>query len=277
MGKRPDPMDQPEPVARFANAFRELVDATRMPLERLGTQVKKSASALSDYQNGKRQPSEDLVLMVHELALRKARELAKPQPFTVEEIKHLLANARAARHDSTDSEELASAAEEHPKRPMADGTEAEPHAKNQQTWTRQRRPGTVALVALTLVLACAGLGGIAAWTSSSNDTDQRLGGAAAPSSSSTTPQRRQPSPPTSTARRVCAETLLVRSAPKAPSKGARRVGTLRTGDSFDVERYSSDRIYAYGFAHGQVRKHGWIDAQWLCAPGESPPTGPGNG
>lgn len=45
------------------------------------------------------------------------------------------------------------------------------------------------------------------------------------------------------------------------------VGTLRRGESIDVERSDRTGKWLYGVAEGQVGKPGWVDAQYFCRNG----------
>ena len=62
-----------------------------------------------------------------------------------------------------------------------------------------------------------------------------------------------------TRRAVCAQDLIVRNAPAGTF-----IGTLYGGQSIDVTKYSSDGVWAYGFAYGYTNKWGWVLAQYLC-------------
>jgi hypothetical protein len=57
---------------------------------------------------------------------------------------------------------------------------------------------------------------------------------------------------------VCAQTLYVRTAP-----GSAWMGTLYTGQTFQVEGPKSDG-YIYGFAYGDINRHGWVQDGWFC-------------
>lgn len=57
---------------------------------------------------------------------------------------------------------------------------------------------------------------------------------------------------------VCAADLYVREQPLG-----RAIGTLYTGQTFDVERYSAEG-WAYGMAYGNVNQHGWVQNGWFC-------------
>ncbi|RAJ29657.1 hypothetical protein K353_06612 [Kitasatospora sp. SolWspMP-SS2h] len=56
---------------------------------------------------------------------------------------------------------------------------------------------------------------------------------------------------------VCAQDLYVRTAP-----GGAWTGTLYTGQTFTVERVQSG--WAYGFAYGDINRHGWVQDGWFC-------------
>lgn len=56
---------------------------------------------------------------------------------------------------------------------------------------------------------------------------------------------------------VCAESLYVRTDP-----GGAWTGTLFTGQTFTVERKQSG--WAYGFAYGDINRHGWVQDGWFC-------------
>jgi hypothetical protein len=58
---------------------------------------------------------------------------------------------------------------------------------------------------------------------------------------------------------VCADTLSVRYSP-----GGDAFGTLRFGETFDVESKDSSGSWAYGAAYGHVNAHGWVIAAYLC-------------
>jgi hypothetical protein len=57
---------------------------------------------------------------------------------------------------------------------------------------------------------------------------------------------------------VCAQNLYVREQPLG-----RVIGTLYTGQTIDVERYSASG-WAYGMAYGHVDAHGWVQGGWFC-------------
>lgn len=59
--------------------------------------------------------------------------------------------------------------------------------------------------------------------------------------------------------KVCAEDLLVRTAPDGEARG-----TLYEGELFKVERYSETGRWAYGVAYGGVSQRGWVLAEYLC-------------
>lgn len=56
---------------------------------------------------------------------------------------------------------------------------------------------------------------------------------------------------------VCAQDLYVRTAP-----GGAWTGTLYTGQTFTVERVQGG--WAYGFAYGDINRHGWVQDGWFC-------------
>jgi hypothetical protein len=60
-------------------------------------------------------------------------------------------------------------------------------------------------------------------------------------------------------RTVCATDLYVRDAPAGVIYGA-----LFKGQSFSVERYSPSGDWVYGFAYGNVNRHGWVQNGWFC-------------
>ncbi|HYO53134.1 hypothetical protein [Archangium sp.] len=62
-----------------------------------------------------------------------------------------------------------------------------------------------------------------------------------------------------TRRTVCAQDLYVRTAPLGAW-----MGTLYRGQSFDVDHYSSDGAWVYGFAYGNVNRWGWVQNGWFC-------------
>jgi len=57
---------------------------------------------------------------------------------------------------------------------------------------------------------------------------------------------------------VCANTLYLRTTP-----GGAWQGTLYNGQTFLVEGPSSDG-YIYGFAYGDINRHGWVQNGWFC-------------
>jgi hypothetical protein len=64
---------------------------------------------------------------------------------------------------------------------------------------------------------------------------------------------------------VCARDVRLRPSPSAPSDQA--LGTVRSGDTFTVDRYSSTGSWVHGIAHlesGDVE--GWIEGGWFCPP-----------
>jgi hypothetical protein len=56
---------------------------------------------------------------------------------------------------------------------------------------------------------------------------------------------------------VCAQDLYVRTAP-----GGAWMGTLYYGQTFLVESKSGD--WVYGFAYGNINRHGWAQDGWFC-------------
>lgn len=56
---------------------------------------------------------------------------------------------------------------------------------------------------------------------------------------------------------VCAQTLYVRTAAGGPW-----MGTLTAGQTFTVE--STRPGWDYGFAYGDINRHGWVQAGWFC-------------
>jgi hypothetical protein len=62
-----------------------------------------------------------------------------------------------------------------------------------------------------------------------------------------------------TRKTICARDLYVRSAPAGAI-----IGTLFTGNSFDVERYSPSGDWVYGYAWGHVNAWGWVQNGWFC-------------
>ncbi|WP_461007997.1 hypothetical protein [Streptomyces capparidis] len=56
---------------------------------------------------------------------------------------------------------------------------------------------------------------------------------------------------------VCADSLYVRTEP-----GGAWMGTLHHPQTFLVERVSGG--WAYGFAYGDVNRHGWVQDGWFC-------------
>lgn len=56
---------------------------------------------------------------------------------------------------------------------------------------------------------------------------------------------------------VCANDLYVRTAP-----GGAWMGTLYKGQTFLVENKQSG--WAYGFAYGDINRHGWVQDGWFC-------------
>jgi hypothetical protein len=64
---------------------------------------------------------------------------------------------------------------------------------------------------------------------------------------------------TNTTREVCAQSLYVRAAPAGVV-----IGTLFTGDNFNVERSDASGIWLFGHAYGNVHKDGWVENGWFC-------------
>ncbi|MGW1811129.1 hypothetical protein [Streptomyces sp. NPDC002078] len=56
---------------------------------------------------------------------------------------------------------------------------------------------------------------------------------------------------------VCASDLYVRTDP-----GGAWMGTLYKGQTFLMERKQSG--WAYGFAYGDINRHGWVQDGWFC-------------
>ncbi|MFJ3640553.1 hypothetical protein ACIPRD_12435 [Streptomyces sp. NPDC090108] len=56
---------------------------------------------------------------------------------------------------------------------------------------------------------------------------------------------------------VCAQDLFVRTDP-----GGAWMGTLYKGQTFQVESKQSG--WAYGFAYGDINRHGWVQDGWFC-------------
>ncbi|MFG2625863.1 hypothetical protein [Streptomyces sp. NPDC048473] len=56
---------------------------------------------------------------------------------------------------------------------------------------------------------------------------------------------------------VCAQDLYVRTDP-----GGAWMGTLYKGQTFTVESKQSG--WAYGFAYGDINRHGWVQDGWFC-------------
>ncbi|MEU6405778.1 hypothetical protein [Streptomyces sp. NPDC046985] len=56
---------------------------------------------------------------------------------------------------------------------------------------------------------------------------------------------------------VCAQDLFVRTDP-----GGAWTGTLSKGQTFLVESKQSG--WAYGFAYGDINRHGWVQDGWFC-------------
>jgi hypothetical protein len=56
---------------------------------------------------------------------------------------------------------------------------------------------------------------------------------------------------------VCADTLYVRTEPLGAW-----MGTLYRGQTFLVEKL--DGSWVYGFAYGDINRHGWVQNGWFC-------------
>lgn len=56
---------------------------------------------------------------------------------------------------------------------------------------------------------------------------------------------------------VCAQTLDVRTQPLGAW-----MGTLYRGQTFLVEQL--DGSWVYGFAYGDINRHGWVQNGWFC-------------
>ncbi len=56
---------------------------------------------------------------------------------------------------------------------------------------------------------------------------------------------------------VCADSLFVRTEPLGAW-----MGTLYRPQTFLVERVSGG--WAYGFAYGDINRHGWVQDGWFC-------------
>ncbi len=56
---------------------------------------------------------------------------------------------------------------------------------------------------------------------------------------------------------VCAQDLYVRTEPVGAW-----MGTLYQGETFLVEQV--DGSWVYGFAYGQINRHGWVQNGWFC-------------
>lgn len=56
---------------------------------------------------------------------------------------------------------------------------------------------------------------------------------------------------------VCAQDLYVRTSP-----GGAWMGTLYYGQTFLVESKSGG--WDYGFAYGDINRHGWVQDGWFC-------------
>ena len=57
---------------------------------------------------------------------------------------------------------------------------------------------------------------------------------------------------------VCADSLFVRT-----TAGGAWMGTLYRGQTFLVEGPKSGG-YVYGFAYGDINRHGWVQDGWFC-------------
>lgn len=58
---------------------------------------------------------------------------------------------------------------------------------------------------------------------------------------------------------VCASSLFVRTDP-----GGAWMGTLYQGQTFTVQSGRTGNGYVYGFAYGQINRHGWVQDGWFC-------------
>jgi len=56
---------------------------------------------------------------------------------------------------------------------------------------------------------------------------------------------------------VCAESLYVRTEPLGAW-----MGTLHYPQTFTVERIQGE--WVYGFAYGDINRHGWVQDGWFC-------------
>lgn len=56
---------------------------------------------------------------------------------------------------------------------------------------------------------------------------------------------------------VCAQDLFVRTQPLGAW-----MGTLSQGQTFLVEQIQG--AWVYGFAYGQINRHGWVQQGWFC-------------
>ena len=56
---------------------------------------------------------------------------------------------------------------------------------------------------------------------------------------------------------VCADSLYVRTEPLGAW-----MGTLSRGQTFLVEQL--DGSWVYGFAYGDINRHGWVQNGWFC-------------
>lgn len=56
---------------------------------------------------------------------------------------------------------------------------------------------------------------------------------------------------------VCADSLYVRTEPLGAW-----MGTLYRGQTFLVEKL--DGSWVYGFAYGNINRHGWVQNGWFC-------------
>ena len=66
---------------------------------------------------------------------------------------------------------------------------------------------------------------------------------------------------------VTAQTASVRNKPDSLAHGAHVIGTLKQGQTFNVETSGAHpevNGWVYGFAYGDVNKHGYIERQWLA-------------
>ncbi|HEY5832710.1 hypothetical protein [Streptomyces sp.] len=56
---------------------------------------------------------------------------------------------------------------------------------------------------------------------------------------------------------VCADSLYVRTEPLGAW-----MGTLYRGQTFTVEKLNGS--WVYGFAYGNINRHGWVQDGWFC-------------